>query len=94
LCACCCNRIEPAQELRFLVECDNLDNPVHLARIRRLPAVNGRPIPICLSCQKRVRTIPSSQLGRRTPHYSGMFALLGLLTVGWAVQSFVFGPRA
>jgi hypothetical protein len=92
LCACCSNPIEPAQEFRFLVESDNLDDPNYLARIRRLPAANGRPVPVCLSCQERARTLSMNHLDR-APLRSGMLAVLGLLTVGWLVQSLVLGPR-
>jgi hypothetical protein len=92
VCACCSNPIEPAQEFRFLVENDNLDNPAYLARIRRLPAANGRPIPVCLSCQEGARTLSFNHF-EREPVRTGMLAVLGLLTMGWIVQSLVLGPR-
>ena len=50
-CACCDGALEPAQQLRFLVETDNLDNPAYLNRIRALPSVNGKPVPVCKACQ-------------------------------------------
>jgi hypothetical protein len=93
LCARCSSQIEPAQELRFLVECDNLDNPVHLARIRRLPAVNGRPVPVCVACQPIVEAAPLRLVARRYPLRTGVLAAVGLFTVGWLVQSILFGPR-
>ena len=38
-CQFCAQELEPAQELRFLVETDTLDDPTHLNRIRRLPVL-------------------------------------------------------
>ena len=35
-CQFCNDPLEPAQELRYLVELQNLDDPTYLARIRRL----------------------------------------------------------
>lgn len=93
LCACCTCQIEPAQELRFLVESANLDNPVHLARIRQLPAVNGRPVPVCKACQSLVESAPLRLVGRPSPMRIGILAAAGLYTVGWLVQSLLFGPR-
>ena len=57
-CACCSGSLEPAQELRFLVETANLDNPSYLAHIRRLPAMRGKPIPVCTACQARIESWP------------------------------------
>jgi hypothetical protein len=93
LCACCSSHLEPAQELRFLVESDNLDNPVHLARIRRLPAINGRPVPVCKSCQTLVEAAPPRRAAKSNPVRSGVIAAVGLFTVGWLVHSILFGPR-
>jgi hypothetical protein len=95
LCACCSTELEPAQELRFLVESDNLDNPAHLARIRHLPAVDGRPVPVCRACQTLVESapLPPRPLGRAYPARVGVLAAVGLFTIGWLVQSLLFGPR-
>lgn len=57
-CACCDRPLEPAQQLRFLVETDNLDNPAFLTRIRMLPSVEGRPVPVCQACQPLVEAVP------------------------------------
>src|SRR5687768_18534580 len=92
-CACCSSHLEPAQELRFLVETDNLDNPAHLSRIRRLPAVNGRPVPVCFSCQNLVQDSHWADSRPRTA-YTCLLAAVGLLTMGWMVQNLVFGSRA
>jgi hypothetical protein len=94
-CACCSEPLEPAQELRFLVECDNLGDPAYLAHIRRLPSVNGRPVPVCKACQARIesspRPVPRARPGAvRT----GVLAAVGLFSVGWLLQTLLAGPRA
>lgn len=94
-CACCSDPLEPAQELRFLVEMANLDDPVYLAHIRRLPAVNGKPLPVCAACQARIETYPLRPTSaKRKPIPAGMVAALGLLSVGWLVHNLLLGPRA
>jgi hypothetical protein len=92
LCACCSSQIEPAQELRFLVESANLDNPIHLARIRQLPAVGGRPVPVCKACQTLVEAAPLRLMAKPSSLRAGVLAAVGLFTVGWLVQSLLFGP--
>ena len=57
-CSCCDRPLEPAQQLRFLVESDNLGNPSYLAQIRALPSLNGKPIPVCKACQARIEATP------------------------------------
>lgn len=57
-CVCCDNPLEPVQQLRFLVETDNLDNPSYLNRIRALPSVHGRPVPVCKACQAHLESHP------------------------------------
>jgi hypothetical protein len=99
-CTCCCAQLEPAQELRFLVETANLDNPRYLARIRRLPHSKGRPVPVCSACQKLLESSALSQIPvRRRPTRpnavgTGVLAVVGLLSVGWLIQNLLFGPRA
>src|SRR5207302_1814507 len=96
-CACCSGQLEPAQELRFLVETANLDNPSYLSRIRRLPAIKGRPVPVCATCQARMETYPLRPCrARPKPNviHTGVLAAIGLLSVGWLVQNVLFGPRA
>lgn len=78
-CACCDGVLEPAQQLRFLVETDTLDDPAHLARIRALPSVNGRPVPVCSACQPEVEARPALL---RRPRAGSMFGLIGALSVG------------
>jgi hypothetical protein len=84
------------QEFRFLVESETLDNPVHLARIRQLPAANGRPVPVCKACQTLVESAPIAPIVRSNtrPHSLrvGVLATIGLLSVGWLVQNMIFGP--
>src|SRR5262245_554919 len=93
-CASCSGPLEPAQELRFLVESANLDNPAYLALIRRLPAVNGRPVPGCKAVQthsewsrRPVRVV------RPLPVRTAVLATVGLLSVGWLFQTLLTGPR-
>ena len=85
-CACCDGQLEPAQQLRFLVETATLDNPVHLARIRVLPAVNGKPIPVCKACQTRIEAAPPRPPSR--PLASGLLGALGALSVGLLLGGF------
>ena len=90
LCACCDGQLEPAQHLRFLVETDNLDNPAYLARIRVMPSLNGRPVPVCSACQKRIEAEPRGLAKFLPPKAraaplslaSSLFGALGVLSVG------------
>ena len=85
-CVCCNGPLEPAQQLRFLVETDNLDNPAYLNRIRALPAVKGRPVPVCKACQARLAEPPKSA----RPHPKAPLSLigaLGALSLGWLLGS-------
>jgi hypothetical protein len=92
-CVCCSSQLEPAQELRFLVESDNLENPTYLARIRQLPSVNGRPVPVCKACQVLVESVLPRPIARAYPLRSGVLAVVGLFTIGWFVQSLLFGAH-
>lgn len=90
LCACCDGPLEPAQHLRFLVEMANLDDPVYLERIRRMPSLNGRPVPVCLACQTRIETQSRSVASHLRPRAkatpltlaTGLLGALGVLSVG------------
>jgi hypothetical protein len=93
LCACCSAELEPAQELRFLVECANLDNPSYLAHIRRLPSVKGKPVPVCKACQTDIENAPRP-VARPNHVRTGVLAVVGLLSVGWLLQTLLSGPRA
>ena len=93
-CASCSSPLEPAQELRFLVECANLDNPAYLARIRRLPAANGKPVPVCQACQARIDSAPPRPVARPNAVRAGVLAAVGILSVGWLLQTLLAGPRA
>jgi hypothetical protein len=83
-CVCCKGQLEPAQQLRFLVETDNLDNPVHLARIRLLPSINGRPVPVCKACQTQIEAAPHSLPKPKTAPLAvgGLLGVFGALSVG------------
>lgn len=93
-CACCSSRLEPAQELRFLVESDNLDDPDQLSLIRSLPAINGRPIPVCMPCQSLVEAAKLQSTVRRAPFRPALFNAVGLFAVGWLVHALLFGSRS
>ena len=94
-CACCSDSLEPAQELRFLVETANLENPAYLAGIRRMPANDrGRPVPVCAACQKLVEAAPRRPApATRKPIASGVLATIGILSAGWLIQTMLLGPR-
>ncbi len=79
-CWCCKGRLEPAQQLRYLVETDTLDDPARLALIRTLPAINGRPVPVCKSCQARLERAPLRPVAK--PKLPGLLGALGVLSVG------------
>jgi hypothetical protein len=88
LCACCDGQLEPAQQLRFLVETDNLDDPAYLARIRVMPSLNGRPVPVCSGCQSKIAAQPQSLAKFLRPKAAplslatGLLGALGVLSVG------------
>jgi hypothetical protein len=79
-CACCDGPLEPAQQLRFLVETANLDNPAYLECIRVLPNANGKPIPVCKACQTQLEdhlAARKARKGRAAP-----LSLFGALSLG------------
>jgi hypothetical protein len=89
-CQFCAQELESAQELRFLVETETLDNPTHLNRIRRLPATtDGKPLRVCKSCQAQIEMNPAQfraaveQAQSRRQLRTGMLAAVGLLSAGW-----------
>jgi len=101
LCACCDGPLEPAQQLRFLVETDNLDNPAFLNRIRSLPSVNGKPVPVCQPCQAKIDTTPrpATTRGLRLPLakaplevVASLVGALGVLSVGMILGA-LLNPR-
>ncbi len=95
LCRCvsCDGLLEPAQQLRFLVETDNLDNPVHLARIRVLPTMNGKPVPVCKACQARIASAPKPPARpKEKPLAPILLGALGALSVGLLLGS-LFNSR-
>jgi hypothetical protein len=95
-CCACSGPLEPAQALRFLVETANLDDPAYLAGIRRMPAVKGRPVPVCVACQKLVESAPRPAFAkpRPGPSRTGVVAVIGILSVGWLIQNLLLGPRS
>jgi hypothetical protein len=91
LCVRCSAELEPAQEFRFLVESDNLDNPDYLASIRRLPAINGRPLPVCLECQPIVAAISPRPVRKTTRLGTGLLATFGIFAIGLIVHGLLIG---
>src|SRR5262249_23320802 len=53
LCQLCQETLEPVQELRYLVEMQDVQAP-----LRQLPAVNGKPLRVCKACQGRIDADP------------------------------------
>lgn len=103
VCSCqfCAGKLEPAQEFRFLVETETLDNPVHLDRIRHLPATaDGRPLRVCKACQAAMEAHPVRfRLAVERKHFrrqlrSGVLTAVGMLSVGWLMMSLLGTPRA
>jgi hypothetical protein len=98
-CVRCLGPLEPAQQFRFLVETDTLDNPVHLARIRALPSANGKPLPVCKACQTAIEATAGAApqaIVKFAPKGSRQFppellGVIGLLSVGLLVSLFL--PR-
>ncbi len=90
-CSCCKGPLEPAQQLRFLVETANLDNPAFLVRIRSLPSVNGRPVPFCKACQTELEATPRPPAKPRRAH-SGLLSALGAVSVALLLGS-IFTSR-
>lgn len=94
-CRMCDSKLEPAQQLRFLVESESLDEPAFLASIRRLPAVGGRPLPVCGACQRTAAANPArfrAAVGRGQVR-AGVLTACGLLSVG-LILSTLLRPRA
>lgn len=91
-CQFCRSDLDPAQQFRYLVEAQTVNDPVMMAAIRRLPHAHGRPLRCCRGCQSAierkeivVRNLPSrartaGMLGR---HYLVLTAIavgVGVLT--------------
>jgi len=104
LCQICRKKLEPVQELRYLVEIQFLEEPVVLDRLRQLPDVDGKPLRVCKACQGSIEANPvgfrqavvqahdkaRQQLRRQR---SGMITAIGVLTVGWFFASLIGAPR-
>src|SRR5205807_2167066 len=88
-CWCCQGPVEPVQQLRYLVETDNLNDPAYLARIRVLPTVNGKPIPVCKSCHARIERVPPRPTAK--PQLPKLLGALGALSVGLLLSG-IFAP--
>ncbi|VTT96871.1 unnamed protein product [Gemmataceae bacterium] len=87
-CACCGAPLEPVQQFRFLFETD-ADGPTTLPELRHLPRANGRPVPVCATCQARAAAAPPRQ--RPAPAArTGVRAAVGVLSVAVIVNFFLF----
>ena len=98
-CQFCNDPLEPAQELRFLVETETLNDPTHLRRIRRLPfTADGKPLRVCRRCQSHIEANPTGfrrAVEARTGQLrGGMLAAVGLLSAGWFLTLLLGSPRA
>ncbi|MDB5313376.1 MAG: hypothetical protein JWO38_7578 [Gemmataceae bacterium] len=102
-CQFCAGKLEPAQEFRFLVETETLDDPVHLNRIRQLPATTGgRPLRVCKSCQKTMerhpvqfrRAVLEREHVRQQFRAAGVLAAVGILSAGWFLTLLLGSQRA
>ena len=79
--------------LRFLVESDNLDNPSFLARIRMMPSVRGKPVPVCSSCQAKIEAAPRRVAKPQAAPVSLVLGFLGVLSVSVLLGS-LLNPRS
>ena len=103
-CQFCSARLEPVQEFRFLVETPVADAPPVLPCLRRLPAVDGRPLRVCKGCDARIAADPDGfraavDRGRavvaksRRQYQVSLVTAFGVLSVGWFLSG-LCGPRA
>ncbi|WP_439622726.1 hypothetical protein [Gemmata sp.] len=86
-CACCGAPLEPVQQFRFIFETD-ADGPTTLPELRHLPRANGRPVPVCASCQARAKAAP-----HRPPApaaRTGVRTAVGVLSFAVIVNFFLF----
>lgn len=89
-CQFCRTELDLAQQFRFLVEAQTVDNPVMLAAIRRLPHAHGRPLRCCRGCQsaierKAVAVRDVNARARAVGLRGGQFLVLSVLAVGVGV---------
>lgn len=95
-CYCCRGPLEPVQQLRFLVETDTLNEPAHLARIRVLPSISGKPLPVCKACQPHFKAAPRPTVKpvrpAATPKLPRLLGALGALSVGLVLTNLLM-PR-
>jgi hypothetical protein len=89
-CQLCYRELEPVQAFRFLVETETLPTPAYLDQIRHLPAVHGRPLCVCKTCQARLearprvtRRVVAPAVADRRQFRSAVMTALGFLTIGW-----------
>jgi hypothetical protein len=104
-CQICKSKLEPVQELRYLVETQCLGEPAVLNDFRQLPDVNGHPLRVCKSCQQTIeadrvgfrKAVDEAQAKSRRQQrqrQSGVIAAFGVLAVGWFFASLLGTPRA
>lgn len=85
-CACCGAPLEPVQQFRFLFETD-ADGPSAPPALRHLPRANGRPVPVCATCQDHAAR-PRREA--RPAPATGVRLAVGVLSVAVLVNFFLF----
>src|SRR4051794_2463013 len=53
-CQFCRTDLDLAQQFRYLVEAQTVNDPVMMTAIRRLPHAHGRPLRCCRGCQAAI----------------------------------------
>jgi hypothetical protein len=89
-CQFCRGELDLAQQFRYLVEAQTVDDPVMMAAIRRLPHAHGRPLRCCRGCQTAIerkaivgRFVPAR--ARATGLHGRQYLVLTALAVGVGV---------
>ena len=89
-CQFCRHELDLAQQFRYLVEAQTVDNPVMMAAIRRLPHTHGRPLRCCRGCQTVIerKAVAGRHVNARVRTAGlrgGQYLVLTVLAVGVGV---------
>jgi hypothetical protein len=95
-CQFCRAEMDLAQQFRYLVETQTVNNPVMLAAIRSLPHAGGRPLRVCKPCQtdiesERVTVHDLNARARRMAARGSQVLLLAVAVVGLGILTARFG---